>query len=297
MRDPIGRLSAYLTSWACLEDVTAAAIIWLVVVKALQWPYWSALVIAIFAGFWINPVRVFILRNITERTHTTMGWSDGNDIFDRQATEYLRAELDPTTLYRLAFILVDALQEQDWDTESESLTKFRTHLPIVAAFYNNGINNTVNETDTAHLEYNPDTNEWSLTCNTCHTHVASAPFTVEGHDHLLNLWSFHDIATHSGDGKLDWDDMFLTPTNDDQPAMLTAQVAGMVVSFPRDWSLDGSDGSDPNRFVLEFTRPAPADHPDIVTLSAADVALIQQATSTVAATDDVATDDDEEATP
>lgn len=193
-----------------------------------------------------------------------MPLTEGNDVFNRQATEYLREDLNPNVLYRLTFTLIDSLQQQDWQTEADSLDQFRTSLPIVAAFYNNGVNNSVDEIDSAHLEYDPDAREWSLVCNNCHTNVARAPLTAAGHDQLLHTWSAHDIGEHGGEGKLGWDDMFLIRTDDEdggEPALLTAQIADLVVSFPRGWSLDCSDGTDPGRFVIEFTRPLPESAP------------------------------------
>lgn len=50
-----------------------------------------------------------------------MGWASGGDIIDGVASELMAGAVDPAVRERVYRPLVDALKDQDWDTESESI--------------------------------------------------------------------------------------------------------------------------------------------------------------------------------
>ena len=68
-----------------------------------------------------------------------MGWNSANPIFDNVAGSLIEAnasdELKRSTLGRL----IGSLQEGDWDTEDESLERFKDDPAIVAAFADNDV--------------------------------------------------------------------------------------------------------------------------------------------------------------
>jgi hypothetical protein len=68
-----------------------------------------------------------------------MGWADANIIFDDLATTLQRQ--DATAELKLALLvpLIRALQDRDWDTESESLLRFLDDPVIVDAFARQGV--------------------------------------------------------------------------------------------------------------------------------------------------------------
>jgi polyhydroxyalkanoate synthesis regulator phasin len=72
-----------------------------------------------------------------------MGWSTGNLIFDPLAETIMsgvnKGDLDIENARIIIERLIEQLQERDWDTEDESLEKFK-HIPwIVEAFAHTGI--------------------------------------------------------------------------------------------------------------------------------------------------------------
>lgn len=84
-----------------------------------------------------------------------MGWSSGNEIFDPVCEEVIRQVKTHTGMYpddaeRLLTILIDSLQDADWDTEDESLHRFRMFKYVVNAFANN------------HVTLNPDIEDANL---------------------------------------------------------------------------------------------------------------------------------------
>jgi hypothetical protein len=73
-----------------------------------------------------------------------MGWSSGNEVFDPVARELQVFVPDDTARSAVASVLINALQECDWDTEDESLDQFRDDPAIIAAFATNGVSHTHN---------------------------------------------------------------------------------------------------------------------------------------------------------
>lgn len=68
-----------------------------------------------------------------------MGWSSANDIFDPVARTFIKCDLPDDMKTRVLAVLIKALQDGDWDTEDESLDRFKDDPAIVAAFRANGI--------------------------------------------------------------------------------------------------------------------------------------------------------------
>jgi hypothetical protein len=64
-----------------------------------------------------------------------MGWgSAGPRIFDPIARALIEAGATDETLERALGDLIGTLQDEDWDTELDSLQQFRDHPAIVRAF-------------------------------------------------------------------------------------------------------------------------------------------------------------------
>lgn len=63
-----------------------------------------------------------------------MGWSGGNEVFDRVATALLATALPDLTKASILETLIDSLQDQGWDTEGEVLSRFLDSEPVVDAF-------------------------------------------------------------------------------------------------------------------------------------------------------------------
>lgn len=68
-----------------------------------------------------------------------MGWSSANEIFDPVAQVLIDLGADDKTKTTILGRLIVGLQEGDWDTEDESLDKFRRDPAIVAAFAAHGV--------------------------------------------------------------------------------------------------------------------------------------------------------------
>ena len=69
-----------------------------------------------------------------------MGWgSAGYRIFDPVAQGLVDAGASDDIKRRVLSVLIDALQENDWDTEYESLEAFADDPVIVAVFAEHGI--------------------------------------------------------------------------------------------------------------------------------------------------------------
>jgi hypothetical protein len=68
-----------------------------------------------------------------------MGWSGANSVFDPVAQALI--DLGATDEVKTTVLgpLIEGLQEGDWDTEDESLEKFRRDPAIVAAFAEHGV--------------------------------------------------------------------------------------------------------------------------------------------------------------
>jgi len=69
-----------------------------------------------------------------------MGWSGGTHVFDKVAEKILEdCNLDYPRRLVIFTALVDALQDCDWDTEDESLERWKSDRAVVGAFRNNGV--------------------------------------------------------------------------------------------------------------------------------------------------------------
>lgn len=63
-----------------------------------------------------------------------MGWNSARDIFDPIAQALIDAGAPDETKTRVLGDLIGKLQDEDWDTEGESLALFRNDPAIVEAF-------------------------------------------------------------------------------------------------------------------------------------------------------------------
>lgn len=68
-----------------------------------------------------------------------MGWASANRIFDPAAEKVLKTDLSDEVKTEILSVLIAALQEGDWDTETESLERFRDSPPAAEAFRRNGV--------------------------------------------------------------------------------------------------------------------------------------------------------------
>jgi hypothetical protein len=73
-----------------------------------------------------------------------VGWGSGNEIFDPVCEEIIRQVEKADGLYpddatKLLTVLVYEMQQGDWDTEDESLSRFQDYDYVVKAFEANGI--------------------------------------------------------------------------------------------------------------------------------------------------------------
>lgn len=73
-----------------------------------------------------------------------MGWNTANDVFDPICEEVIRQTeksdgLYPSDAISLLTVIIHEFQESDWDTEDESLRRFREYDYVVKAFANNDI--------------------------------------------------------------------------------------------------------------------------------------------------------------
>lgn len=68
-----------------------------------------------------------------------MGWSSANDIFDGVAEKLLEFNGKTTAVVPVLEELIARLQDNDWDTEDESLERFKDHPEVVEAFRLQGV--------------------------------------------------------------------------------------------------------------------------------------------------------------
>jgi len=68
-----------------------------------------------------------------------MGWASAGAIFDPVAQALIDAGASDDLKTTVLAKLIGQLQEGDWDTEDESLDKFKDDPAIVAAFRQNGV--------------------------------------------------------------------------------------------------------------------------------------------------------------
>lgn len=110
-----------------------------------------------------------------------MGWSGANSIFDPVAQALI--DLGATDEVKTTVLgpLIEGLQEGDWDTEDESLEKFRRDPAIVAAFAAHGVELERTDADSDVFELIKE--------------IASRlrDATDEGEYHAVGL--IHDLAT------------------------------------------------------------------------------------------------------
>lgn len=70
-----------------------------------------------------------------------MGWNTANDIFDPVAQTVIDSYMSHDDALRILVGLIRNLQDQDWDTEDESLERFMAWPVIVEAFAKCGVPN------------------------------------------------------------------------------------------------------------------------------------------------------------
>lgn len=68
-----------------------------------------------------------------------MGWNSANPIFEAVADELIGRQAEPVIIYQVCHRLIGELQALDWDTETESLRRYRDNRAIVLAFSDNGV--------------------------------------------------------------------------------------------------------------------------------------------------------------
>lgn len=68
-----------------------------------------------------------------------MGWGSAYSLFNTIADALIEAEASDTVKERALTKVIKALQEDDWDTELDSLQSYRDDPAIVRAFANNEI--------------------------------------------------------------------------------------------------------------------------------------------------------------
>lgn len=68
-----------------------------------------------------------------------MGWASGGAIFDRVADGLMAGRASDDTMRTVLGPLIDELQQNDWDTEGESLERYAKVPVIVQLFAERGI--------------------------------------------------------------------------------------------------------------------------------------------------------------
>lgn len=68
-----------------------------------------------------------------------MGWNSANQIFDPVAQALVDHHVPDDVVTTVCTALIRELQNNDWDTEDESLEQFADHPAIVAAFAAQGV--------------------------------------------------------------------------------------------------------------------------------------------------------------
>jgi hypothetical protein len=68
-----------------------------------------------------------------------MGWASGDEVFDPVAKKLIELGAPDELKHQVCSVLIAALQNRGWDTESESLGMFPNDRAIIAAFRDNGI--------------------------------------------------------------------------------------------------------------------------------------------------------------
>lgn len=139
-----------------------------------------------------------------------MGWASAGEIFDPVAAALIEAGASDDLKRRVLGKLIDTLQENDWDTEDESLSEFADDPVIVAEFVKRRIGAEIEPVAgdvTGLIGVTDDDTAWTLTCEgrTGCGELDTRPLTVAGHDDLVRAWATHDQERHDGDGEVpDW---------------------------------------------------------------------------------------------
>lgn len=68
-----------------------------------------------------------------------MGWASGGDIFDTVADGLIKAGASDHVKRSVLTKVCAKLQDEDWDTEGESLERFKDDPVIVRVFADNGV--------------------------------------------------------------------------------------------------------------------------------------------------------------
>jgi len=68
-----------------------------------------------------------------------MGWGSAYSLFNTMADALIEANASDEIKERVLTKVIARLQEDDWDTELDSLQSYLDDLAIVRAFANNGI--------------------------------------------------------------------------------------------------------------------------------------------------------------
>lgn len=63
-----------------------------------------------------------------------MGWASGGDVFDPVANKLIELDAPADLKQQVCSVLIGALQNRGWDTESESLGEYQDDPAIIAAF-------------------------------------------------------------------------------------------------------------------------------------------------------------------
>jgi hypothetical protein len=68
-----------------------------------------------------------------------MGWASGDEVFEPVANKLIELCAPAEMKRQVCSVLIDALQNRGWDTESESLGNYQDDPAIIAAFRENDI--------------------------------------------------------------------------------------------------------------------------------------------------------------
>lgn len=140
-----------------------------------------------------------------------MGWASAGDIFDPVAQALIDLGASEEIKRRVLGELIERLQDGDWDTEGESLGRFRNDLVIVELFYARNVGGRIETTHPSHwfpegrIQPSGDQDTWMLSCEgnrSCDEELAREPKTAAGHDALVRRWAAHDRDEHGGTGEV-----------------------------------------------------------------------------------------------
>ncbi len=135
-----------------------------------------------------------------------MGWGSAGNIFEPVAAALIEAGASDDLKRRVLGKLIDTLQDEDWDTEDESLHEFRNDPVIVAEFVKRRVGAEIEPVGnvTGVIGVTGDDSAWTLTCegpSGC-DQLNTRPLTVTGHDDLVRAWAAHDQERHEGNGEV-----------------------------------------------------------------------------------------------